>query len=94
MPIFQDAHTQRCAALQLAVQQQLLAEDNPAVMLMDLDMISRTIHHMQHEAGYPPNTLHTVAVKANPVGKLLQHFRDRGFGAEVGHTRAAAAGGS
>jgi diaminopimelate decarboxylase len=24
-----------------------------------------------------------VAVKANPVGKVLQQFRDRGMGAEV-----------
>lgn len=27
--------------------------------------------------------LHTVAVKANPVGKVLQVFRDHGMGAEV-----------
>jgi diaminopimelate decarboxylase len=33
--------------------------------------------------------LHTVAVKANPVGKVLQVFRDQGMGAEVrvGHNQ-------
>lgn len=52
-------------------------------MFMDLDMLSATIHHVQHVAGYPATALHTVAVKVNPVGKLLQVFRDKGMGAEV-----------
>jgi diaminopimelate decarboxylase len=35
------------------------------------------------------STLHTVAVKANPVGKVLQVFRDQGMGAEVSVVTAA-----
>jgi hypothetical protein len=35
------------------------------------------------------NTLHTVAVKANPVGKVLQVFMDQGMGAEVRVVTAA-----
>jgi hypothetical protein len=46
------------------------------------DMIRVTVDRL-HNAGYPPNTLHTFAVKANPVGNLLRVFRDTGCGAEV-----------
>ncbi len=45
-------------------------------------MIRVTVDRL-HNAGYPPNTLHTFAVKANPVGNLLRVFRDTGCGAEV-----------
>lgn len=77
------SHSRRCAALAAAVQQGLLTDDSPSAMLMDLDQIDAIISHIQAEAGYPDNALHTVAVKANPVGKVLQVFRDRGMGAEV-----------
>jgi hypothetical protein len=51
--------------------------------------------HAEHPAHHPcrvgvyvsahcaGSTLHTVAVKANPVSKVLQVFKDQGMGAEV-----------
>lgn len=78
------SHSRRCSALAAAVQQQLLTDDSPSLMLMDLDQIDATLTHIQSESGYPATALHTVAVKANPVGKVLEVFRDRGMGAEVG----------
>uniref|UniRef100_A0A383W8Q7 Orn/DAP/Arg decarboxylase 2 N-terminal domain-containing protein n=1 Tax=Tetradesmus obliquus TaxID=3088 RepID=A0A383W8Q7_TETOB len=77
------SHSRRCAALSAAIAAGVFSDDTPSAMLMDLDQILATITHIQQEAGYPASTLHTVAVKANPVGKVLQQFRDRGMGAEA-----------
>ena len=75
-------HARRCMALQSAIQQGLFTEAD-TLMLLDIDLVHTTIRHIQAEAGYPSATLHTFAIKANPVGKVLQLFRDKGFGAEV-----------
>jgi hypothetical protein len=75
-------HGRRYQALQAAIQQNLFTEAD-TLMLLDIDLVHTTIRHVQSEAGYPPATLHTFAVKANPVGKVLELFRDKGFGAEV-----------
>lgn len=80
------SHTRRCAALAAAVQQGLLTDDSPSAMLMDLDQVDSIITHVQSEAGYPATALHTVAVKANPVGRILKVFQGRGMGAEVSAT--------
>eukprot|EP00878_Enallax_costatus_P035087 GHUV01039058.1.p1 GENE.GHUV01039058.1~~GHUV01039058.1.p1 ORF type:complete len:169 (+),score=34.24 GHUV01039058.1:428-934(+) len=77
------SHSRRCAALAVAVQQGLFTDDSLSAMLMDLDQIDAVVTHIQSEAGYPASSLHTVAVKANPVGKVLQVFKDRGMGAEA-----------
>lgn len=78
------SHSRRCAGLSAAISAGVFTDETPTTMLMDLDQIDATITHVQQEAGYPESALHTVAVKANPVGKVLQVFRDRGMGAEVG----------
>ncbi|KAF6260810.1 diaminopimelate decarboxylase [Scenedesmus sp. NREL 46B-D3] len=77
------SHSRRCAALSAAIAAGMFSDDTPSIMLMDLDQIHATITHIQQDAGYPASTLHTVAVKANPIGKVLQQFRDRGLGAEA-----------
>eukprot|EP00775_Hariotina_reticulata_P014311 gene14311-38_t len=77
------SHERRCAALTAAIAAEVFCDSHPTIMLMDLDQISATIRHIQKEAGYPATALHTVAIKANPVGKLLQVFRDLGMGAEA-----------
>ncbi|KIZ00782.1 diaminopimelate decarboxylase [Monoraphidium neglectum] len=81
------AHERRSAALAAAIHEGLLQEDvldfTPTAILMDVDLIEATIAHLRHGAGYPEDTLHTVAVKANPVGGVLRIFLEAGMGAEV-----------
>lgn len=77
-------HSRRCQALQAAIAAGIFTDDSPSAMFMDVDSMRASIHHLQHTAGYPASALHTVAVKANPVGKVLEVFRDAGMGAEVG----------
>jgi len=49
----------------------------------NLDQINATIETLRFDAGFPVDALHTVAIKANPVGKVLKLFLERGMGAEV-----------
>ncbi|KAI8473435.1 MAG: Orn/DAP/Arg decarboxylase 2 [Monoraphidium minutum] len=82
------AHPRRAAALSAAIGQPGLLDGDaldftPTAMLMDVDMIRATADHLRRGAGFPPGALHTVAVKANPVGGVLRLFLDAGFGAEV-----------
>ncbi|KAG2434083.1 hypothetical protein HXX76_007811 [Chlamydomonas incerta] len=51
-------------------------------MFMDLDLLAETLAALKR-APFPPGTLHTFAIKANPVGRLLQILREAGLGAEV-----------
>jgi hypothetical protein len=48
------SHTRRCDALAAAIAAgDVFSDDTPSAMFMDLDMLAATIHHMQHDAGYP-----------------------------------------
>jgi hypothetical protein len=49
-----------------------------------LRQINDTIETLKFDSGFPADALHTVAVKANPVGRVLRLFLERGMGAEVG----------
>lgn len=55
-------------------------DEGAAVMLHDLDHLDRVLGELQ--AAFPPHALHAVAVKANPVGPLLDHVAARGLGLE------------
>jgi diaminopimelate decarboxylase len=52
-------------------------------LLVDLDALSTSARLLQRDAGFPANTMHTFAVKANPCEGVLRAFRALGFGAEV-----------
>ena len=63
-----------------AIRQDIISDDDPAALLYDTDEFANTIGQVQR--AFPESTLHTIAVKANPVSRLLEFARDRGLGAE------------
>lgn len=57
------------------------AGDRGAVVLVhDLDHLDRTLAELR--AAFPPSTLHAIAVKANPVGAILDRVAAAGMGLE------------
>lgn len=69
------------AALQCALREGLLGEDNPSALLMDMSRIERTVSALQRALA-EPHFLHTMAVKACPLTAVLRLARDSGCGAE------------
>lgn len=50
------SHPRRCAALTAAISAGVFTDDTPSAMFMDGSMITHTINHIKHEAGYPGNS--------------------------------------
>lgn len=59
----------------------LLNSDDTAIVFYDLCFIKKRIIDLQNL--FPQNTLHAVAVKANPLTKILSKIKALGVGAEV-----------
>ena len=55
--------------------------DRSALMFHDLGMLSRRVAQLQ--GTFPPQTLHALAIKANPIVALLRHGVERGMGLEA-----------
>lgn len=53
----------------------------PGMMFHDLDALSRRIGHLR--GCFPPQTLHALAVKSNPVVELLRFATELGMGLEA-----------
>jgi len=66
--------------LKSALQTGILTEQSPSVIFYDLPLYRETIHRLQ--STFPTNTLHTIAVKANPIAGMLHIAKDAGMGAE------------
>jgi diaminopimelate decarboxylase len=64
-----------------ALRDGVLTESHPVVFLFDLPRFEATLDEVQ--AAFPAGTLHALAVKACPVGRLLRHAVARGFGLEA-----------
>lgn len=58
-----------------------LGDDTPAVVLHDLDLLRARLSALH--AAFPPETLHAVAIKANPVVGILERIVARGAGLEA-----------
>lgn len=59
----------------------VLNNDNPAVVVYSLQMIYDRIEHIKHI--FPPNTLHAIAVKANPLIHILKKLKKFDVGLEA-----------
>ena len=62
-------------------QKNLIAPDDTAVMFYDLAWLKERIEDLR--SLFPQNTLHAVAVKANPLTKNLAKIKELGVGLEV-----------
>jgi diaminopimelate decarboxylase len=67
---------------QQALKQKGLIENaDTAAIFIDLDFLSERIQHLK--SVFPPGTLHTVAVKANPLAAVLKKINHWGAGLEA-----------
>src|SRR5438128_7409279 len=59
----------------------LIIPEDTAVVFYDLDFLNERIANLK--ALFPENTLHAIAVKANPLTKILIKMKAMGVGLEV-----------
>jgi len=59
----------------------LITNSDSAVILYDLSLLKRKIYELQKY--FPANTLHTAAIKANPILNILRYIHQTGIGAEA-----------
>ncbi len=69
------------AVVRAAIAQGELSETSPAALFHDLAHLQLRCQQL-HDA-FPPGSLHTLAVKANPVRRILQHGVRHGMGLET-----------
>jgi len=58
----------------------LLHSVDSAVLFYDFDILDNRLEYLREH--FPPNTLHAIAIKSNPLGAVLTHIGQRGFGLE------------
>jgi len=68
------------AVLAAAARAGIVDADKPAALFHDLDVFHAVIGRIR--AAFPADTLHTIAVKANPLAGMLRAARVAGMGAE------------
>jgi len=67
--------------IQQALQQGLVSQEDDAAIFYDLDLLEAKLALLA--TSFPQGTLHTVAIKANPLPALLQRIIQLGFGLEA-----------
>jgi diaminopimelate decarboxylase len=75
-----DADSQR-EVLQKALRSGFMGEEDTSVVFYNLDELDSRLQEI--ESLFPPASLHTVALKANPLPSILERVRQAGFGAEA-----------
>ena len=58
-----------------------LSDETPTLLLFDVDMFRSNLREVR--SSYPPNTLHTLAMKALPLASVLLVAQSEKFGVEV-----------
>ena len=64
-----------------ALRDGIIADEDTSAVFYDLNVLGRRLDSLV--AAFPASTIHTVAVKANPLRKILTHIASNGIGAEV-----------
>jgi diaminopimelate decarboxylase len=68
-------------AFRQALSKGMIREEDTVVMFHDLSFLQERIHHLG--SVFPGRTLHAIAMKANPLTRILEFIRPLGAGAEV-----------
>jgi len=66
---------------QQALEEGLIREEDTAVIFHDLDYLESRISYLKY--CFPSDTLHGLAIKSNPLVKILEFTRNLGVGAEA-----------
>ena len=69
------------ATLSRAIAEGAIGNSDDAVVFYNLSRLDDMLASLQ--TSFPPNALHTVAVKANPLVQVLRRIQSAGYGAEV-----------
>ena len=84
----------KAKALKAAVEQGIISEHTPLAMFWNFSELQRAIETVA--TSFPPQALHTVAAKANPLLSILKFAKEQGTGCECASlgelTQALAAG--
>ncbi len=67
--------------VQQALQEGLVREEDTAILFQDLDYLESRIANLK--SCFPSGTLHALAIKTNPLAKILEFTRNLGVGAEA-----------
>lgn len=68
-------------ALKKLIEKKILSEDHSSIIVYNLNMIYDKIQHIKKI--FPKDTLHAVAVKANPLVKILNRIKEHNIGLET-----------
>jgi len=68
------------ATLRKAIKNNLLNEEHKSILFHDLDYLKKRVKRLK--ATFPPSTLHAIAIKANPLPKMLEYLKNFEVGAE------------
>jgi len=74
-----DEHIQK--TLQKALKQNFISADDTACIFYDLTFLEERLNNLIRI--FPENTLHAIAVKANPLIAILHFLKEKNFGLEV-----------
>jgi diaminopimelate decarboxylase len=75
-------NTEMSKVFSLALQQKgLIDAEDTALIFYDLSFLQERIENLLHQ--FPPSTLHTIAIKANPLTRILLKMEKLGVGLEA-----------